>query len=302
MSSYKDVSSYGLAVRVRSHKTVLVEGATDKIVISKLILSKTYSQGQKLRFFIDDASMIKEDPMLARLGNKEKVLLIANRVSDDKFGVVVDREWDQLDIRNLSDADFCQNRMGVYVTKGHSIENYWFDCDAVISFIISSFSSVIGTDLLDEIKARFPAMIRFAAAYSIAAKESSAITRLGDLLSAADVGISGGVINLLPVYNAKAQGRGVMGDIPSLVGAKLQELNACDVGLLRWICHGHLGEEAIRASVAKLAHSCGVSQNVCREIERGKKVEKLSHDTDYLSRQDDQSLEPLNQVLRWVRE
>lgn len=301
MSTYKDIASYGLAVLVRSRKTILVEGSSDKAILSHFILSRNYDACHHADYFVDEVSMIKQDPSLTGMGNKQKVLTIASRLNPAKLGAVVDREWDSINLDNLKPESFSQNKPGIYVTKGHSIENYWFDADAAISFLISAFPTIANQNFLNQINTRFPAILRFAAAYSVSAKESFAITRLSDLLTAQDLVWSGSEYRIDPNFEQKAQSRGISGNFCEKINSKAHANISSDQSLLKWVCHGHLGEEAIRCCIASTGLACGISATSAQDIERGRKTEKLSHDSNYMCKQDDSHLEPLPKLLEWLR-
>lgn len=301
MSKYKDISSYRLAIKIRSHKTILVEGISDKSVISHFLLSRNYRDSHQSDYFVDDASIVKQDDALYGLGNKSKALAIIGAINNPKLIGIIDREWDNVDLNDLDESHFIQNINNVYLTKGHSIENYWFDVDASISFLIKAFPTTIDQDYLQAISSSFPSILRFAAAYSLTAKDASIITRSSELISHSDILWNNGDFLLQEDFNNKLAERGVNYPFSTDCNNRYLQLIASNQPLLKWICHGHLGEEAIRSCLAAVALANGIDQTTVTEIERGKKNEKFSHDSEYVCSQDLHCVDPLDKILEWVR-
>ena len=215
---------------------------------------------------------------------------------------MIDREWDNINLNDLNESQFIQNINNVYLTKGHSIENYWFDLDASISFLIKSFPTTVNQDYLRTISNCFPKILRFAAAYSLTAKDAAIITRSSDLISHSDILWDNENLFLQDSFNIKLTERGVVNcSFSTDCNKRYSQLMASNQTLLKWICHGHLGEEAIRSCLAAVAIANGVDQTTVMDIERGKKNEKFCHDSEYVCSQELHCLDPLDKILEWVR-
>lgn len=303
MSQYKDISSYKLAIKLRTPKTVLVEGITDKLVLSRFLMGRNHSENNLSNFLIDDVSIIGNDATLSGLGNRDRVLAVATELNNDqdKINFLVDREWHNIDINAVTKTCFEQNNQTALFTKGHSIENYWFDPLALSNFLILEHAQSIKNEFLTELKNRFEEFLRFSASYSIAVKDASALTKCGGMISADDIEWNGQSYKPKATIVNKSQQRGIADDICQLMENNRQQIEAIQPDLLQWICHGHLGEEAIRSCAANLAFEFGINENTARCIERGKHREKLQHDAIYMTDYDLTKLEPLGDLLRWVR-
>lgn len=303
MSKYRDITSYNLAVKIRSFKTVLVEGTTDKNVLSNFFLTKNYAENNSSRYFIDDVSIISNDQELSTLGNKEKIIYIATKLSNknEKLGYFVDREWDHVDFACLDETRQSLHTDKTFFTRGHSIENYWFSSDAIISFLQYAVPAQITAEFLHELNQNFSSITLFAAAFSIAAKQGGVITRLDDLLERSDIDTGPEGFRLLPEFNQKLQARQSNFDIVEACNTHVELLRTHSAEKLRWICHGHLGEQAIRACVARLALSSGVDSKTALEIERGDKAGKFRHDSKHITTYSPETVIPLNEILGWVR-
>lgn len=301
MSKYKDISSYRLAIKIRSHKTILVEGTSDKSIISHFLLSRNYHDNHTSDYFIDDASIVKHDDVLYGLGNKSKALAIISAVNNPKLSGMIDREWDNINLNDLNEDQFTQNINNVYLTKGHSIENYWFDVDASVGFLIKAFPTTINQEYLKAVSDNFQKVLRFAAAYSLTARDASIITRTSELISYSDITWNQDEFTLQESFDTKLAERNVNLAFAVECNKRSVQLMTSNQNLLKWICHGHLGEEAIRSCMAAVALANGVNQSTAIDIERGKKNEKFSHDSEYVCTQDLHCLDPLDKILEWVR-
>lgn len=302
MSKYKDIQSYKLAVKLRTPKTILVEGTSDKTVISRFLLGRAYTDGNLEPYLIDDASMISNEGNLSGIGNRDKVLLIAKEMSSDnhKINCLVDREWDGVDFKNLSNSILDQKSDHALFTKGHSIENYWFDSSALTNFLLQSHPTELSYSYLEQLENRFINILRFAASYSIAAKESSTINKLSDILESTDIEWNGNEYTAKDNLNKKLMARNSQVDIASLTNKQSEASKDIPLETLKWICHGHLGEEAIRVCSANLAAEYGASISTISAIERGNKQVKLQHDASHITNYDLKQLEPLGNLLSWV--
>lgn len=300
MSQYKDLASYSLLVRIRSHKTVLVEGVTDKQILSSFFLTHSLSENGSNKVLIDDVSIIA-DATLAGLGHKQKALQIASAFhpNHDKLSCLVDREWDGVDFNNLANTQ-ARPYIHALTTKGHSIENYWFHADALISFLIQIHADKIGKNYLILIADNFSKILEFAAAYSLSAKNAAIISRAYDLIAADSIDWNGHSFILNQTINTALANRQVSIDFASLCNSQLQNLPTNNLDDLRWLCHGHLGEQAIRACAATLAQAAGISRETVTEIERGNKASKFHHDINYINKCNPKIIPPLDELLGWI--
>lgn len=304
MSSYTSLASYVLAVRLRSAKTVLVEGKTDKKILSRIILEHVEQSGGAPSYLIDDVSIVNDSSQLAGMGNKDKLLQVGEVVggAGDKFKCLADREWDGWDLGsipkqlNLPDLSFG------YFTKGHSIENYWFLESALTAFLKNAHPEHLSIKFFEALKSRFEEMLRFSASFSLAMKDAQVIVKSADLLNCSHVIWNGESYLLREGFQTALKCRGVQCEVYELWGNRHQALKYADSETLQWLCHGHLGEEAIRSCTAHLAAEFNMSRAVVDQIERGSKAEKMSHDASHISKLSRQSIDPLDKLVDWVLE
>jgi hypothetical protein len=304
MSTYS-IEGYGVALGLRSAKTILVEGASDKRVLSRLILQHEMRLGRRTRFVIDEVALISNDTSLSRKGNKEKVELIAAALQNlsSKMNWLVDREWEGIDLDSdpVEVAPAPSSTWGKR-TKGHSIENYWFRDQFLSDYLRMFFGNLLNVEFVHTLSARFETMVRLAAAYSFASKRLGTISRSAGLVKAEHLGWDGSRYVVLSSLSVALRERGFDGDIHTEVTRELDKnaLKNASVAILQWLCHGHLGEEMIRACAAHLACSFGCANDVVEAIERGARAEKLAHHADCLAELEIENIEPLGDLISWL--
>ena len=299
MSGYSSISSYLLAVKLRSSKTLLVEGASDKKVLSHFLLKKNYVDKVDSSYCIDDASLI-DDKSLGPIGAKDKIKTIASKLSTENFRCFIDREWDGFDNHSMEYSDITASD-NTFLTKGHSIENYWFTSQSFVDFVLHTHPTEVSTQYLERIEKCHIAMLQFAAAYSLACRDLSIVARANEMISRENITLIGEYFHAAPCINVKIANRGKPCNLADSINELVKTTASYHVSKLQWICHGHLGEQAIRSCIGKLAEAEGYNSQVIDSIEFGFKLEKLKLDSDHVTSLPDCVSTPLHQVLEWVR-
>lgn len=229
------VNGYINATLRRSSKTLLVEGITDKIALHRLALERFPTSEAVIT--IDHAGML-DDPLVSGLGNKAKVLhiratVIALQASIPKLQSVlaslVDREWDGLSFTGLGlDRPWSPPAQGdgLFVTHGHSLENYNFDVECVSEYLKFAFPQNTTAALLNLLKDRFRSMLALATAFSLVVKDYASITRCCGLLTLLHVRFANDRYYLDQGFVPASQARGVVSpamltaDVNSAIDAK----------------------------------------------------------------------------------
>lgn len=299
MSSYSSISSYLLAVKLRSNKTLLVEGASDKKVLSHYLLKKNHIDKMEGSYCIDDASLV-DDKSLGPIGAKDKIKTIASMLTTENFRCLIDREWEGLNCGNMEYSSIAPSG-NTFLTKGHSIENYWFTSQSFIDFVIHTHHADVSAQYLKKIEKCHIGMLQFAAAYSLACRDLSIVARANEMLSHDNLLLVGDKFQASTCIDAKIAHRGKACNLAETTNELLKTTSLYDVSKLQWICHGHLGEQAIRSCIGKLAEAEGYSTQVIESIEFGFKIEKLKLDSDHVTSLPDGASSPLSQVLEWIR-
>jgi len=260
--------------------------------------------GCKRKCVVDEISLLSREPSFATLGIKTRLQLAAAHLAPMglSINVLVDREWDHLDLDNLQEPlPESPNADLTYITKGHSIENYWFTEKAVISYLKLHYGGVLRGEFFEALASRFVAMLKLAVAFSLAARKLQAITQVGGLVRHVHVDWANQEYVANAALSTAAGGRGIQVDLATETLGQLRrrDLGGLSQDALRWLCHGHLGEQVIRACAANLASEMGYEKLV-DPIERGFQEIKLAHDADWLAKQDKTATTPLDRLVNWA--
>lgn len=303
MSAYS-LQAYLLAVNLRSAKTILVEGATDKRVIGRLLLEQQLLSNSRTNYVIDEVGIVSSDTLSGK-GCKEKVEIVAAALTPmaRKVNWLVDREWEGVDLNNLPQtiSELPDAGWG-HRTKGHSIENYWLTEHALADYLKVFYGAQLPAQYFIELKTRFAAILQLATAYSFVAQRYGAITKCSGAISASHISWNGTHYVVSAAFNVVMASRQISNDIATEICNELQKvfLQGLPTSSLQWLCHGHLGEEMIRACSANLAAGHGCDPKVVENIERGFRQEKAAHHADWLAKNQGHSVEPLDRLLEWV--
>ena len=306
--SKHSLGAYRIIVLIRSGRTLMVEGVSDRTVVGRLLVDMDSSVAVA-RPVVDTPDII-EDALLTGLGNREKVLAIAEACEADpgKFRAVVDREWEGVDAENLT-WTFSPN--DVYAdgklskTKGHSSENYFLEHQFVTSFLRRQYALALAPGVLRLIEDSFDSVRRLALAYSLAAREAGVVTRIGGLLQRRHIVNQDARFALNSSFSEDLQERGVAAlTSNSFMSSVSSRLDALEAGagsgdILKWGPHGHLGFEVVWCCVAFILQQSGCEEMISEQVERGFVSDKLKHCADYLASSTHDRF-PLCQLTSWL--
>ena len=309
--SRHSLSAYRIVLRMRTARTLLVEGETDKTVIQRLLLEHPADEKPVASRPLIDTPALLSDQALSGLGNKEQVKLIAEScaVEARKFMALIDREWEGFDSESLElaacDHEYDRVTTTLIKTFGHSIENYFFDHMTFISLLRRQFPESLSNGVLRLIQEQFPKICELALAYSLTAKEMQLITRLAGLISWQCIDLEEAHFELNEAFIGALAARGVeRGQVVNFVTRakaiqrKIAERNP-DSRIIKWANHGHLGSEAIWACIAKVLERSGASNDICEQVERGMRSDKLKHGADVIA-VGPHERRPLEWLARWL--
>lgn len=314
MQSYS-LLGYLNAVLRRSGRTLLVEGITDQSVMTRLKREIGATVGQEPTGFIDVAELISDETVKG-LGKKEVIRKVLAEIdglpikfSDslkNKLGVLYDREWDGLNVElQLAETWVAPSQESPYfVTTGHSVENYFFKLDGIESYLRHHFYAALDQSFFNALRERFHSIMAFAVTYSLAVRRIGAITRSGGLISCRHVRWVDNRYLFEAGFFQELAARGVA--IPDEYDALSNQNIDINIAMHvevepgRWLCHGHLGEEAIWACIASMGGEFGLTAELQRNVERGYKDVRLNHAIDHLSRRPLAECAPLDEVIGWL--
>lgn len=297
----------------RSSRTVLVEGPTDKHALHRIELERFPAKAGASA--IDHAGML-DDPALAGMGNRAKVLAIQARadalaISSPKISHVLatltDREWDGIGFASYvpqppwAPPAQQSNR---FITTGHSLENYHFDVDCAIEFLKYTFPEHLSAPLLSEIHSKFSAILVFATVLCLKIRDESCIGRCAGLVDTSHVDLKNDRIYLDMSFGAACAGRNVsssasiVADTNTAIDLAWEHLDGKH--FTQWLPHGHIGEEILWSAVSKVAILAGVPVEVAREIAHGHRKERERFKAQWLSKIGPTRRSPLDSAVEWL--
>jgi hypothetical protein len=265
-SQYK-LGAYQVLLKTNKHKRLLVEGKDDKQFFRLLIheLSR-YGKGKLDKIIVDSASdfidskhLIDEEDSRKALGNREKVERICNLISGESYASqligFVDREFREFDYENLIDQLQVHKIDGRVVwSRGHSIENYLFDRETLSETLKFHLAEAWFENAIDLFDKYFESMILIACSISMSARELEKITKLKDsAINWKMLKLSSGEIYLETDKwtNELTSMKKISINEARIMIEKyelwLRRISCADFNIVRWICHGHIGFNAILA-------------------------------------------------------
>jgi len=306
------LNGYLNAILRRSGKTILVEGDSDRIVLSKL---KHELVKPEFEPAIDCIKLISNEPSLSTLGNKAKILKIIEAANEltkaedilNKLSALVDREWDYVnqDAFDRNELNSPPHQQSLFFTHGHSIENYSFHYEFIKDFMVLQYSEVLPQSFFQTLAIRFGAVVCFAYAYSHTLRNLNVISRSEGLLAYDDLNWVDESYQLNESFINKASLRTINIGLEELAEINSIASNKENITLFgdlyRLLSHGHLGSEAIWCCVANLIFSSISCPRTAKEVERGHRDSKLRFASDFISRKlTPPQRSPLDNLIGWL--
>jgi hypothetical protein len=297
MSTYS-VDGYISALLIRGNVTILVEGTSDKNLISRILLE--FQENHKISsatLVIDTAELIKSEGDF--VGNRTLVEITYTRaIIEDplvKLHAIVDREFRGFDIK-CHPIDSISDHKIVYPslhwTRGHSAENYFFSHDFFRKFLKHQFSSRITANALGVLPLVFPSILRWACAVTLALKEAELITRAESLKKSGVWATDElGVITLSPRnyangFSERGVNEALIDKLSGLLVSYKAELDKVDDRVAeQWLAHGHIGWEILWSGVAYAISVHCINSDDIKQIESGYQEVKTNCACDLLAHQ-----------------
>jgi hypothetical protein len=314
MGSAYSISGYIVALIQRSSPTLLVEGASDKNAIHRLIAERTPPVDRECNI---DHSGLFEDDSLGGLGAKAKVSKITEEVQrlapsikklSASFACLVDREWDGLPSDPKTALEEWEQPIkspSIFVTIGHSIENYHFHVDCFLDYLRSRFPEHYSSSVEESVGILFPEAIALAGAISCQARDNSCISRLTGLIDIGHIELSpAGRFHLAQEAIAPIKARCDF-DARIFVESINSSVDVCWSGLSsnpnsRWLLHGHIGSDVLWACVGLATTKAGAPATIGEQISKGFQAERRRCWLTWLSRVSQDLREPLDQAVEWL--
>lgn len=252
------LNDYIAYIIVSNKKRLLVEGPDDNHLFNRLF---DVFDKDRNRVDVDDASSLIgfSEP----IGNREKVELVCSKIKntmyEKKLVGFVDREfrgflWNP----DLWDDIRCHQVDGRVVwTRGHSIENYYFDFKTLKDPISTLSSTPYYRMALDMLERNFETVIRLACAASLTGMEIGNYQILRNVISwevfkVSDGEISINLSNIASLCRKKKIEKALISQIIDRFPFWETLTFKADFDIVRWMCHGHMGLTFIWSSFQRM--------------------------------------------------
>jgi len=268
------------------NKHILVEGRDDKYLIERLWqdFSTQNSQNSTYKILVDSAeNLIKGDSLDPFSNNRQKVEFIANSIHEkpyaNDFVGFVDRElhnfeWDceiNAELRDLAESHEVIKRL--VLSRGHSIENYIFDFSILYEVLEYLSTTAYANHAIKLFKESFQSALRIACSIGLAATKAQVLSKTSSTIDykLLEITSTGEVIFKVDDWVKKLIGRGISAAQAQNIGLHYitysNQVSRASISLVRWICHGHIGYDFLRALYERCVFdSCPSPQDKAKEL------------------------------------
>lgn len=298
---------YKIAVMRRSARTLLVEGADDQKILHRLLMSRDDGTlGVDSRPVVDHAHLI-QDSSLKGIGNRTKVIQVSRDFDRgaEKFVALIDREWDGFDQLCLDFApEFGPNEQLLRKTRGHSVENYFFDSEFFIDYLLQHYAEHATHQLRHAVVDSFSEIVWLATKVSLAAREASILGVICSVLSDEVIlGVDKGYGVNSDAIAKSLEKKGVdAARVEAFTGAasKYEKMACPESWGGRWIVHGHVGAMIIWCCIGFIAYRFGASRSMAHEIAVGHVEQKRRAFAHFLAASAAHEKTPLDRIADWA--
>ena len=268
------------------NKHILVEGKDDKYFIERLWQDLMNKSNRNItnEILVDSAeNLIKENNNNSSMNNKQKVEFVANSVINkpysDSFVGFVDREfykfdWDYEHSKNIQD---CLNSHEVIhrlvLSRGHSIENYIFDFSILYEVLEYLSTTKYANQAIEMFEKAFQSTLRLACSIGLAATKAQILTKASstinwqmlEITSTAELAFN------LDEWIQRLMDRGISPEQEQVLRNHYllyeEQVSRASIALVRWICHGHIGYDFLRALYERcIFEVCPSTQDKAKEL------------------------------------
>jgi hypothetical protein len=276
MSGYT-INGYILALRIRTKHTICAEGKDDNIVIKHCLL-KLLQDHSKLHdnYVIDTAEIIQSDGTTP--GNIDKLKkihqLISGTSTSDKVSIIVDREYTEFDLSNNQidkKPEHIQESSIMWFTRGHSIENYFFESEYFIDYLETQYPTELCGNYRELIRSNWQHILTISASLTYSIHENRLCTKCKNLFSYKDwnMGCAKTLHTNKIHINSQLISRGIQqAQIDSIINRADQLYIQFEAKpAAKWVIHGHLGLDLLSGAIGGILKFLGVSESTCNNFD-----------------------------------
>ncbi|MBP0021119.1 MAG: DUF4435 domain-containing protein [Cyanobacteria bacterium SBLK] len=270
------------------NRHILVEGKDDKYLIERLWEDfKTYKNcDRNIKIIVDSAeNLIQGDESVSLPENIEKVKFIANSINgkeySDRFIGFVDRElnnfeWNYEEHAELRDRiESHQIIQRLILSRGHSIENYVFELPIIDEVLEYISTTAYANQAIKLFRQSFPMTLRIACSLGLAAAKAEALSRSRNTIDRNLIEIVSStepqIVFKFDEWLEKLVRRNITAtqaqDLRKHYNIYNEKVANASFPLVRWICHGHISYDCLRALYEKcIVEICPIEQDRDKEL------------------------------------
>lgn len=245
------LDAYRIVIRISADRRIMVEGNSDRNIFLRLFGALKDSGQLRQSVVIDTAEHI-ESPPNRTMSNREKIEAICvslkGTAEAHRFVGFVDREF-----RNFTLSEPVSDDVGGHYvadrlmwSRGHSIENYFFDYPTFSYAVKCLSASEHCFEALARLEPIFPSVLQLACAMGLAARAHGKLDAIRHTVRWQELRLHGAVAidKAAWVHHVQKEHHWTetgSETVSEAVDIWLAKLKRCDHDTVRWLCDGHLG-------------------------------------------------------------
>lgn len=265
-----DPASYRTYVRFSHNLHLLVEGRDDKRIFDILLdelFSRSTQSIERADITIDSAeALVSFSNTRSDLGNRAKVESVSQSIAgtpyEDRFVGFVDREYREFKTGTVLEDPIAGHKVLARLvwTRGHSIENYFFDFASMYHPLRAFSTTGHYRDALYLLERVFEQVIFIACAMGLAARSTGRISLVKGSINSSifDINMESDVTIFLDTRTWKNilltrlnLDEGSASDIVNQFKRWTKIVRNSDHEIARWLAHGHIGFSVIWAAYSR---------------------------------------------------
>jgi hypothetical protein len=250
----KLLNEYIADLKMTFKNRLIVEGRSDKNIFSQFFDEFSSGQYNLLIDVVDDIDFIGQG---IPQDNRTRIEEVFKRISlkdSKKLVGFVDREFDEFQCAHVLEDKIKGHKVNTKVvfSRGHSIENYFFDIE-IMREAFREFTNTNINDTLNLFRKLFESAMYLACAVSLAAKDIGNQRQIPGVFDRVASSLSENEFNLInnsfieinkQEWQSKLVQRLGQFEAQELINffdQRLMMVQKADYSDVRWMCHGHIG-------------------------------------------------------------
>lgn len=281
MTRYTDLASYSTSLQFKDGVDIILicEGESDKRILDR-ILNESRISGKCTSMEVSVESiqgMVKDK---SGLGNKDCVIRCIDIIPHKTSTIygLIDREFNKFDIKMTKD-NFRKYKYSeeIYFTRGHSIENYFFEKGIIKRAILDVYSGRIDYKYISEASNYIEEAMRWGLCLSLYFYHRSLLAKTKEGFFDLNCWIFDESINQLTPNFAeirkKLTSRGVSETVCDRLEIysrlKYMSISSANYSTVKWMTHGHIGYSSLFSAFGSIIFALSGDRNKGTDLANG---------------------------------